>query len=487
MCNTYCIEDSGYASTLENNIIYGTQGFTNINGLSLCLDSITKEDYVFGPNVIGVSDSNNNFDFVWKFYQDIQTNEYYYHREGLEPISAIDYFQPSVNAKNLSIGFDILGTLYLAIEDADTNLITIKKDIGEIYAYPSFYGVSPQFFYNGLVYDSEDDSKLRDCIIYYLKRTENKLFARFQRDNFSIEYVIIDDIPVNVSVLMFDKIAAFRLYFNIVSTNSKFAYSIYSAQFDSIITNLNDLSIFEATMQGGVHALVIIDAGIAQENQQNFEGTFTKNITFPRIEGESDVIDLAPFLDASIIDGSFDSFMHFQILVDYSDLYETQIGIMSYMHSSSYDEIVINSPVLDSPLSSFGASMQRAFYNEIYVFDVYNETPDTPILDGSFNTVDYILYIIDVDPHDGSVDDVTIFDSEFTFMEYYPLIIVFSDIIENSSLFTATSNLVTIGEPFIIDDDMGIYSETYLTRYTEGNLIQEQMNITTNSFSISYN
>lgn len=110
---------------------------------------------------------------------------------------------PTTKTTHLSLSFDKYALLAIAIQKTATT-IEIKRytdNIGTI-ATVSFVGISPQLFCNWLTYFGQNDDET-DLVCFYLKASQkNTIFARFQNDNFAIEYVINQNLPADIAYLV---------------------------------------------------------------------------------------------------------------------------------------------------------------------------------------------------------------------------------------------------------------------------------------------
>lgn len=100
----------------------------------------------------------------------------------------------------VTIGFTSKNQMGIAIQKAENGGIQIKwfksseGDIGSV----SFSGVSPVLFGNPLVFRSLDTTEA-DLVLYYLRpEVPTSIFARFERDDFSVERIINANLPVDI-------------------------------------------------------------------------------------------------------------------------------------------------------------------------------------------------------------------------------------------------------------------------------------------------
>lgn len=96
-----------------------------------------------------------------------------------------DYFSTAITTEHVSLTFDQTAYEVFAWHSA-ANKITVKSFTTSI----TFDGFAPQLFYNGQVNVAARIAGTTDVVCYYLKKGSAGLFARFQRDNYAIEYVL---------------------------------------------------------------------------------------------------------------------------------------------------------------------------------------------------------------------------------------------------------------------------------------------------------
>jgi len=86
----------------------------------------------------------------------------------------------------LSFSFDQDARPVIAIQQTPTAIEVRRKVSGVVTSY-IFNGISPQLFYNGIVVASTTNA---DVVCFYIKAAGDAIYARFQRDNFAIEYTL---------------------------------------------------------------------------------------------------------------------------------------------------------------------------------------------------------------------------------------------------------------------------------------------------------
>lgn len=86
----------------------------------------------------------------------------------------------------LSLCFEQAALPVIAVQK-DATTIEIRRKVSSVVTAYVFTGNSPVLFYNGV---SIIDTSVTDAVCLYIKPAGDKIYARFQRDNFGIEYIV---------------------------------------------------------------------------------------------------------------------------------------------------------------------------------------------------------------------------------------------------------------------------------------------------------
>lgn len=86
----------------------------------------------------------------------------------------------------ISLCFEQAALPVIAVQK-DATTIEIRRKVSSVVTAYVFTGNSPVLFYNGV---SIIDTSVTDAVCLYIKPAGDKIFARFQRDNFGIEYTV---------------------------------------------------------------------------------------------------------------------------------------------------------------------------------------------------------------------------------------------------------------------------------------------------------
>lgn len=143
--------------------------------------------YCDGPEQEGVTTALlERFTYRWKFlYED---GLFFYGRvdDELLQISSV-LFPAPYTCDNFSIAFDQNARPVFALENAGSCEIR-RLESGSL-TVVAFDGTSPVLFQNGTL---QPDNTIRDVVCYYLRN--GSLCGRWQRDEFGIEHVLIEDV-----------------------------------------------------------------------------------------------------------------------------------------------------------------------------------------------------------------------------------------------------------------------------------------------------
>ena len=94
----------------------------------------------------------------------------------------------SETATHIALSFDANARPVFAYEDDGT--IYVRRYVVDVPTSYSWTGTNPCLFFNGVI--NPDDS-VTDVVCYYLPASGGALYARFQRENFGVENLVIED------------------------------------------------------------------------------------------------------------------------------------------------------------------------------------------------------------------------------------------------------------------------------------------------------
>lgn len=98
-----------------------------------------------------------------------------------------DLFTAAPATDRISLAFDQTGYEVIGWQHDATN-IKVRKKTGAVITTYTFAGKDPVLFFNGIVAIADRLDGDSDVVCYYRKPGESVIFARYQRDNFGIEY-----------------------------------------------------------------------------------------------------------------------------------------------------------------------------------------------------------------------------------------------------------------------------------------------------------
>lgn len=414
VCGVFCIKQEDFYQQYPNNEQYDTQGFKEVEGIALCVDRTTSEDLTYGPFQEGES-YENNFDYEWRFYVDPQSGEFFYNRIDQDPKSASEYFPTGTAFSNVSIGFDGAGRPILAVESMGR--ITLKRISvnNSVETYGPFIGISPQLFYNGLMYDYLDTGYLRDVVCYYLKRGDNKVYARFQRDNFSTEYVIMDNLPTEMSVLLMEQTILNKLYINIISSNFNSAYKLTSYDYPPYL-RLSDAANLEMAFNQAKYVLVVIDAGEYIEPPAKFSSRFSNSY---HIDASNPILDIAPYNELAIFNAQISEIAYYFVINDLGTYTEESIPSFSSKYNSieNFRVIIGDNEFNEISIPTFNMEYKQSLYYPVVLepTEPYIE-PSIPAFSGGFYDDGRYIQVVVIDSQ--NYEDFSTFNAAFSTIDY---------------------------------------------------------------------
>lgn len=112
---------------------------------------------------------------------------------------------PTEKPTELALGFTHIGQIAIAIQKNDESIQIkwFKDDSGTVESIGdvSFLGEHPALFSNGLVVNGDSDDS--DLVLYYTKAAEpRRIYARFEREHFTIERLVNANIQAPLDRLM---------------------------------------------------------------------------------------------------------------------------------------------------------------------------------------------------------------------------------------------------------------------------------------------
>lgn len=179
----------------------------------------------------------------------------------------------SDTATHIALSFDANARPVFAYEDEGT--IYVRRYVADAPTTYSWTGTEPCLFFNGVI--NFDDSQT-DVVCYYLTASGGGLYARFQRENFGVANLVLED-PGLDSLMAVDRGRGALASYTVVELSGKRIFaSIYppwpfyatdiaassiapvgGAHVRTIVTtNAGDVASSEVFTVGGIHRAVLI-------------------------------------------------------------------------------------------------------------------------------------------------------------------------------------------------------------------------------------
>lgn len=199
--------DTGCQDTTTGNKAYNSLPFSRIciidhDSSSVIFSGSDRVSYATGPRVTGAARPWATRWAAWVAAAGIRVAKLPFITLPSNGIGSESSLYPATKPTRLSLGFTSAGQMAIAIQK-NAFSIEIKwfSPTGEIET-ANILGTSPALFQNGLVFQSDDPDET-DLALYYLRlEVPRTIFARFERDNFGIEYVINSDLQADIRSLI---------------------------------------------------------------------------------------------------------------------------------------------------------------------------------------------------------------------------------------------------------------------------------------------
>lgn len=160
-------------------------------------------------------------------------------------------------ATHIALSFDANARPVFAYEDEGT--IYVRRYFAGVPTTYSWIGTEPCLFFNGVI--NYDDS-LTDVVCYYLTASGGALYARFQRENFGVANLVIED-PGLDSLMAVDRGRGALASFMVVELSGK---RIFAAVYPPWPVLVGDAATATVALQGvGDYSVEIIHAGTYAE------------------------------------------------------------------------------------------------------------------------------------------------------------------------------------------------------------------------------
>lgn len=171
--------------------VYGSHGFVDSADSSDCSGAWFQCDYVDfcdGPEEegVGLETVYDRFAVRWGARLEAGAITYGKVGESFAPVDPLLYPSIPADARGITISFDANSRACFATERTGLGRVELRRFVAGLPVTHDWPGSSPKLFYNGLL---QFDQAQRDLVCYYING--GNLCARFQRDLFATEYVIL--------------------------------------------------------------------------------------------------------------------------------------------------------------------------------------------------------------------------------------------------------------------------------------------------------
>jgi hypothetical protein len=111
-------------------------------------------------------------------------------------VTAVVQLRARARPAKLSVCFE-QDALPVVARQLDASNIEVRRKVTGVVQIYTFAGLSPVMFYNGVALNVTGDT---DAVCLYIKGPGTKVFARFQRDNFGVEFEINPTLPSGITI-----------------------------------------------------------------------------------------------------------------------------------------------------------------------------------------------------------------------------------------------------------------------------------------------
>lgn len=172
----------------------------------------------------------------------------------------------SETATHIALSFDANARPVFAYEDEGT--IYVRRYVADVPTTYSWIGTEPCLFFNGVV--NFDDS-LTDVVCYYLTESGGALYARFQRENFGVANLVLED-PGLDSLMAVDRGRGALASFMVVELSGK---RVFASVYPPWPVSESDAVVASVTCIGGIHRRVVFSAGCYEDSAASEIGPLT--------------------------------------------------------------------------------------------------------------------------------------------------------------------------------------------------------------------
>ena len=193
---------------------------------------------------------------------------YYAPVDGALIQAPLDLFPTTLpdTATHLALSFDANARPVFAYEDGGT--IYVRRYVTGTPTTYSWVGTDPCLFFNGVI---NYDDTLTDVVCYHLTASGGGLYARFQRENFGVANLVIED-PGFDSLMAVDRGRGALGSFMVVELSGK---RIFAAVYPPWPVSESDAVAASVACIGGIHRRVVFSAGSYEDSAASGIGPLT--------------------------------------------------------------------------------------------------------------------------------------------------------------------------------------------------------------------
>ena len=169
-------------------------------------------------------------------------------------------------ATHIALSFDANARPVFAYEDDGT--IYVRRYVADVPTTYSWTGTEPCLFFNGVI--NYDDS-LTDVVCYHLTASGGGLYARFQRENFGVANLVLED-PGLDSLMAVDRGRGVLSSYMVIELSGK---RVFASVYPPWPVLVGDAVVSSVACVGGIHRRVVFSAGFYEDSAASEIGPLT--------------------------------------------------------------------------------------------------------------------------------------------------------------------------------------------------------------------
>ena len=200
---------------------------------------------------------------------------YYGRVDGTLIQAPLDLFPDPLSdtATHIALSFDANARPVFAYEDDGT--IYVRRYVAEVPTTYSWTGTEPCLFFNGVI--NFDDSQT-DVVCYYLTASGGGLYARFQRENFGVENLVLED-PGLDSLMAVDRGRGVLSSYMVVELSGKRIFASVYPPWPALVGDLQAGSV--SFSEDGSYTLGVVEAPPPADSVAASVGFIEDGLYFP--------------------------------------------------------------------------------------------------------------------------------------------------------------------------------------------------------------